>query len=47
MAQTGSDPLFAHWSVAPDALRPVVPPELEQSDVPDRAGGRTGAGGLA
>jgi uncharacterized protein len=29
MAQTWADLLFAHWSVAPEEVRPAVPPELE------------------
>jgi uncharacterized protein YqjF (DUF2071 family) len=28
MAQTWHDLLFAHWPLAPDILRPLVPPEL-------------------
>src|SRR5438067_4030108 len=28
MRQTWNDLLFAHWSLAPEALRPLVPPEL-------------------
>src|SRR4051794_13826723 len=29
MAQSWRDLLFAHWAVAPETLRAVVPPELE------------------
>jgi uncharacterized protein YqjF (DUF2071 family) len=29
MAQSWHDLLFAHWPVAPDALRPLIPPQLE------------------
>jgi hypothetical protein len=29
MAQSWRDLLFAHWPVAPDALRPLIPPQLE------------------
>src|ERR1700757_4229949 len=29
MRQTWNDLLFAHWSVSPKYLRPLVPPQLE------------------
>ena len=29
MAQSWHDLLFAHWPVAPEVLRPLIPPELE------------------
>ena len=29
MAQSGHDLLFAHWPVAPEALRSLIPPQLE------------------
>jgi uncharacterized protein YqjF (DUF2071 family) len=29
MAQSWHDLLFAHWPIAPEALRPLIPPQLE------------------
>jgi uncharacterized protein YqjF (DUF2071 family) len=37
MAQTWTDLLFAHWSVAPEALEGIVPPELPLDTFDGRA----------
>jgi uncharacterized protein len=37
MAQTWTDLLFAHWSVAPDILRAVLPPQLPLDTFDGRA----------
>jgi uncharacterized protein YqjF (DUF2071 family) len=37
MHQSWRDLLFLHWSVPPEALRPLVPPELELDLFEDRA----------